>query len=59
MKSFYRTLCKSIGENGFGAVDVLENDTVNDGYHINYFREHIKEMKEAIADGVDLIGYTT
>ncbi|SKA87647.1 6-phospho-beta-glucosidase [Clostridium sp. USBA 49] len=46
-------------ENGLGAVDVIEEDgSINDDYRIDYLREHIKEMKEAIADGVDLIGYT-
>lgn len=47
-------------ENGLGAVDTVEEDgSINDDYRIEYLREHIKEMKEAIADGVDLIGYTT
>ena len=41
-----------------GDVDVLENETVNDDYRIDYLREHIQAMKEAVADGVDLIGYT-
>lgn len=45
-------------ENGMGNIDVLENETVNDDYRIDYMREHIQEMKEAVADGVDLIGYT-
>jgi len=48
-----------IAENGFGAVDVLEADgSVHDHYRISYLREHFKQMKEAIRDGVDLIGYT-
>jgi 6-phospho-beta-glucosidase len=47
-------------ENGLGAVDKVEADgTINDDYRIDYLREHIKQMKEAILDGVDLIGYTT
>ena len=25
---------------------------------INYLKEHIEQMKEAVADGVDLMGYT-
>lgn len=46
-------------ENGFGAPDTLETDgTVHDGYRIEYMREHVKEMGEAIQDGVELIGYT-
>ncbi len=47
-------------ENGLGAYDTLEADgSVHDGYRIDYLREHVKAMKEAIADGVDLIAYTT
>ena len=48
-----------IVENGLGAVDIPEEDgTINDDYRIEYLSEHVKAMKEAIADGVDLIGYT-
>lgn len=46
-------------ENGLGAYDKLEEDgSINDDYRIDYFREHITQMKEAVADGVDLMGYT-
>ena len=49
-----------IVENGLGAADTLEPDgTVHDAYRINYLREHIRAMREAVADGVDLMGYTT
>lgn len=48
-----------IVENGLGAVDKIEEDgSINDDYRIEYLREHIKEIGEAIKDGVDLIGYT-
>ncbi len=49
-----------IVENGFGAVDVVEeNGEINDDYRIDYLREHIKEMEKAITiDGVELLGYT-
>ena len=48
-----------IVENGLGAIDTPEEDgTINDDYRIEYLSEHVKAMKEAIADGVDLIGYT-
>ena len=47
-------------ENGFGAFDKVEEDgSIHDEYRISYFREHIKAMKEAVKDGVNLIGYTT
>ncbi|WP_226001975.1 glycoside hydrolase family 1 protein [Paenibacillus sp. BJ-4] len=46
-------------ENGLGAVDTVEEDgSINDDYRIDYLKQHIEQMKEAIADGVALIGYT-
>lgn len=43
-----------------GAYDKVEEDgSVHDTYRIDYLRQHIAQMKEAIADGVDLIGYTS
>lgn len=50
-----------IVENGLGAHDKPdENGYVEDDYRIDYLREHIKNMKDAVEiDGVDLIGYTT
>lgn len=49
-----------IVENGLGAEDTLEpGGIVHDPYRIDYLRSHIIEMKKAIGDGVDLIGYTS
>ena len=49
-----------IVENGIGAIDkVSEDGKVHDDYRIDYMRKHIEQMKEAIYDGVDLIGYTS
>lgn len=46
-------------ENGLGAYDKLEEDgTVHDSYRIDYLRQHIEQMREAVKDGVDLMGYT-
>jgi 6-phospho-beta-glucosidase len=46
-------------ENGLGAYDKLEEDgSVKDDYRIDYLKQHIEQMKEAVADGVDLMGYT-
>lgn len=46
-------------ESGLGAQDVREADgSVHDPYRIAYLREHVREMREAVAWGVDLIGYT-
>jgi len=41
-------------------MDTVESDgTINDDYKIDYLRQHIVQMREAIEDGVDLMGYTT
>ena len=48
-----------IVENGLGAVDELVDETVEDDYRIDYLRQHIQAMKDAVElDGVDLMGYT-
>ncbi len=47
-----------IVENGLGAKDVVEEDgSTHDTYRIDYLQKHIQEMKKAVQDGVDLIGY--
>jgi len=49
-----------IVENGLGAADVFENETVEDDYRIDYLRRHISEMKKAVElDGIEILGYTT
>jgi 6-phospho-beta-glucosidase len=46
-------------ENGLGAIDELEADgSIHDPYRIDYLRQHIEQMAEAVKDGVDLMGYT-
>ncbi|MBR4456037.1 MAG: glycoside hydrolase family 1 protein [Solobacterium sp.] len=46
-------------ENGLGAYDRLEADgSIHDSYRIDYLKKHIEQMKEAVKDGVDLMGYT-
>jgi len=47
-------------ENSLGAKDVVSEDgKIHDPYRIDYIKKHIIEMKEAIEDGVELMGYTT
>lgn len=46
-----------ITENGIGCFDELVNETVEDDYRIAFFREHIRSVGEAIADGVEVLGY--
>lgn len=53
-----------IVENGLGAVDELitgedGQPTVNDDYRIDYLRDHLLQVEEAIEDGVSVMGYTT
>lgn len=52
-----------IVENGLGAVDELTKDengnlTVLDDYRIEYLNDHLVQVREAITDGVEVIGYT-
>jgi 6-phospho-beta-glucosidase len=47
-------------ENGLGAFDKVEEDgSIHDDYRIDYLRQHVDAMADAIADGVDLQAYTT
>ncbi|PZF90929.1 beta-glucosidase [Listeria ivanovii] len=46
-----------IAENGFGMYDKLEHGEVNDDYRIDYLSAHLKEMKRAMYDGVEVIAY--
>lgn len=48
-----------IVENGFGAVDKVEEDGIHDPYRINYLKAHIEAMMTCVEqDGVELMGYT-
>jgi 6-phospho-beta-glucosidase len=48
-----------IVENGLGAKDAIKDDgSIDDDYRIEYLRKHILAMKEAVKDGVELMGYT-
>ncbi len=47
-----------IGENGFGAIDTVEEDgSVHDDYRIDYFAKYIAAMKKAVTEGADIIAY--
>jgi 6-phospho-beta-glucosidase len=49
-----------IVENGFGAVDTVEEDgIIHDPERIQYLKSHIEALEKAVNyDGVDLLGYT-
>lgn len=47
-----------IVENGLGAKDIVEADgSIHDSYRIDYLEKHIQEIKKAVIDGVDVMGY--
>lgn len=47
-----------ITENGIGAPDKLEADgSVHDPYRSEFYEKHLHAMREAITDGVDMLGY--
>lgn len=47
-----------ITENGLGAFDELEpSDEINDTYRIEFYTQHMKQMKSAMDTGVPVIGY--
>ena len=50
-----------IVENGLGAEDKVEADgSIHDPYRIDYLRENIQSMKDAVVeDGIPLMGYTS
>lgn len=49
-----------ITENGIGVREELDGGlTVKDVYRIEYLREHIKQMKLAMEEGVEVFGYLT
>ncbi|GAA0333676.1 6-phospho-beta-glucosidase [Oceanobacillus oncorhynchi subsp. oncorhynchi] len=49
-----------ITENGIGVNEELdENNHVDDYDRINYLQQHIEQMKIAMQEGVDVIGYLT
>lgn len=44
-------------ENGLGANDEVVDGKIHDQYRIEYLKEHLHAMKEAVKDGVDIMGY--
>lgn len=49
-----------IVENGLGARDeVNENGEIIDDYRIAYLRDHLVQAREAVLDGVELMGFTS
>lgn len=66
LNEFYERYQKPlfIAENGLGARDELvkgEDGTyaINDDYRIDFLRQHLLQVEEAVVDGVDIMGYTS
>jgi 6-phospho-beta-glucosidase len=66
LNKFYERYQKPlfVAENGLGAVDTLVPTkdggyTVEDDYRIDFLRQHILQIEEAIEDGVDVMGFTS
>ena len=57
MYSRYR-LPMLVTENGIGAYDTLTEDgKVHDQYRIKYYQDHISQVRLAISDGCEMLGY--
>ncbi|NOI68024.1 6-phospho-beta-glucosidase [Vibrio sp. 99-8-1] len=49
-----------IVENGLGAVDEIDhNGEIHDDYRIQYLNDHLVQAREAVLDGVELMGFTS
>ncbi len=48
-----------VAENGMGAKDEVVDGRIHDPYRIDYFKAHFEQMREAINEGVELMGYTS
>ncbi len=46
-----------IVENGYGHEDEVAGNIIDDSYRIDYMKKHIIALREAIADGVEVMGY--
>ncbi len=60
LTSRYPGIPLMVVENGLGAIDKVEEDgSIKDDYRIDYFRQHIQAMSDAVDDGANLLAYTT
>ena len=56
----FRITLNSIWDRYQKPLVVVENGYVEDGYRIDYLRQHVLTIRDAIVeDGVELLGYTT
>ncbi len=57
IKKRYGNIPIYITENGLGDEDFLDNGKINDQPRIDFISSHIKIVKKAIEDGIDVAGY--
>lgn len=47
-----------VTENGLGAYDTLTDDfRIHDDYRIEYLEKHVAQIRNAVSDGVEILGY--
>ncbi|MGL4676832.1 MAG: glycoside hydrolase family 1 protein [Brevinema sp.] len=46
-----------IVENGLGAMDRVDNGRIHDSYRIEYLKEHIQSVAEALKENIPIMGY--
>lgn len=60
LNKLYETFRKPlfVVENGIGVKEELKEGTVEDDYRIDYLKQHLLQINEAMEDGVPVMGYT-
>ena len=60
MNKLYDTYRKPlfVVENGMGVKEELKEGSVEDDYRIDYLKQHLLQIDEAIQDGIPVMGYT-
>ncbi|HAB0008186.1 TPA_asm: beta-glucosidase [Listeria monocytogenes] len=46
-----------IAENGYGAIDEVIDGQIKDGYRVEYYRRHLKVVKQCLDEGVAILSF--
>lgn len=49
---------QKLKESGKNNTEIAEDGKIHDDYRIDYIRKHVQALKEALKDGVEVMGYT-